>query len=306
MKGKEYRPEANTNPSDPRADEGLSVGQSVEVRYDPADPERARLLTRGASEFGILRFMTLFGLSLFGLPTALLLVKRVFKPQGPLPEISVRAAYPEGAGGRIALHDAHRLPEGGVVLVPSPMVPIALVSGLGLLAVSLLVMVTVDDDPRTSLARCALLFAAWPPLLTLVYFGSSHSLRAGPGWLATKRGWRWHVIHTEGLADVPSANELDALFGQGRILRLYSASTRIDIGEQQLACPEVHSAVEAFAVQAPGISQETRFAVLRLINELGTDPSKDPRTPLLRMWMFSCLLVAICLVEAVLLLARSS
>lgn len=58
VEDEKYRLEANTDPNDPRADAGLIVGQSVEVRYDPADPERARLLILGGSEAGFFRFMT--------------------------------------------------------------------------------------------------------------------------------------------------------------------------------------------------------------------------------------------------------
>lgn len=303
VEGERYLLETNTGPNHPRADAGLSVGQSVEVRYDPADPETARLLTLGASEAWLFCFMTFFGLIVLGLPTAFLVVKRLLRPPEPLPEMPAQRAYPERAGGRTKRHDAHRLPEDGVVLVPSPMLPIAFVSGFGLLAVSLLVMLTVDEDPRTLLVRCALLFAIWPPLPALVYFGSSRSLRAGAGWLATKRGWRWHVIHTEELVEAPAGSVLDALFGQGHILRLYSASTRIDISEQQLACPAVHSALQAFVGQASGLSPEGRIVALRALAAVEPDPSKNLGTLVRKMWMLSGLLAAISVVEMVLLLA---
>ncbi len=132
--GEKHSLTANTDPNNPRADAGLKVGQRVEVRYDPANPDRARLLILGESEAGFFRFMTFFGLMLFGIPLAWLLVKRRIKPPEPLPEMSAYSAQP---GGRAARHDAHRLPDGGAVLVPDPMVPLALVSGFGLLAMGL-------------------------------------------------------------------------------------------------------------------------------------------------------------------------
>ncbi len=303
VEGKEYRLEANTDPNHPRADAGLSVGQSVQVRYDPANPERARLLTLGASEAWFFRFMTFFGLIVLGIPTAFLVVKRLLRPPEPLPEIPAQRTYPERAGGQTKRHDAHRLPEGGVALIPSPLPPLALVSGLGLVAVSLLMMLTVNEDPRTLLARCAQLSAVWGLLLALVYFGSSRSLRAGPGWLATKRGWRWHVIHAEELVEAPAGSTLDALFGQGHILRLYSASTRIDLSEQQLACPEVHSALQAFVGQASGLSPKGRAVAASALAAVVPDPSKNFRTLVRKMWMLSGLPAAISVVEAILLLA---
>lgn len=78
VEGNEYQLEANTDPNHPRSDAGLTVGQSVEVRYNPANPERVRLLTLGASDAGFFRFMTFFGLILLGLPAAFLVVKRLF------------------------------------------------------------------------------------------------------------------------------------------------------------------------------------------------------------------------------------
>lgn len=135
------------------------------------------------------------------------------------------------------------------------------------------------------------------------YFLGYRGLRAGPGWLATKKGWRWNVVHAEEPPDVPGGSALDALFGQALILRLYSASTRIDLSEQQLACPEVHGALRAFVGRASGLSPGGRAVALRALAAVAPDPSKNLGTLVRKMWMLSGPLAAISLAEVILLLA---
>lgn len=79
VKGEKYLLKANTDPNDPRADVGLSTGQRVKVRYDPANPRRARLLTLGDSESGFFRFMFFFFMFVFGVPVIFLLTKRLWR-----------------------------------------------------------------------------------------------------------------------------------------------------------------------------------------------------------------------------------
>ncbi len=128
---------------------------------------------------------------------------------------------------------------------------------------------------------------------------------AGPGWLATKRGLRWQVIHAEDLVDAPPGNAIDALFGQAAMLRLYSSDTRIDINRQNLASPEVRSAVESFVEQAPGIPPQARatvFGSMLRASAAEPDASYDPKAMLRKMWLLSGLLSAICMAETTLIL----
>lgn len=111
---------------------------------------------------------------------------------------------------------SHRLPNAVTELIPNPMPALAVVSGTGLLAVSLLAALAVDTEPRALIVRCTALFAAWPIFLALVYFLSSRSLRTGTGWLATRRGWRWHVIHLGDLEKITTRSPLGVLAGGGR------------------------------------------------------------------------------------------
>ncbi len=293
VEGKDYRLEANTDPNDPRADAGLSVGQKVEVRYDPANRERARLMTLGQSDAGFLRFMLIFGLIFLGLPTVYFLIKRLFTPPDPLPEVSAGRAHSGRDNVPAARHDAHRLPDGGVVLVPSYLPPLALLSGLVALPGALF---AVDLAGRVGFA------VLWPLFLAFVTFGSSRSLVAGPGWLATKRGLRWQGVHDEDLLDAPPANALDAYFGQSRALRLYSSDTRIDINGRQLGSPEVRAAVESFVEQAPNISPATRIHLFGLMRATESDAPFDPKTLLRRIWMLAALLSALYLIATIMVL----
>lgn len=79
VEGEEYLLQANTNPNDPQADVGLSAGQNVQVRYDPAHPQRARLLTLGESEAGFFRFMIFFCLFVLGAPAVLLAARLLWR-----------------------------------------------------------------------------------------------------------------------------------------------------------------------------------------------------------------------------------
>lgn len=186
------------------------------------------------------------------------------------------------------------------------MPPLALFSGFGLLAVGLLVALADPTGSTPDLAGSLGLFAVWVLFLAFVAFFASRLLVAGSGWLAAKRGFRWHVVHAEDLRDAPAGNVLDTAFGQGHTLRLYSSDSRIDISQRQLACPEVHSAVEAFIRQAseslPGTS---RTVALRMMEEVEPNPSNNLSTLARKVWVISGLLGAICLIEAILLLALS-
>lgn len=74
--GKDYRLDANT---DPAVESSLFVGQSVDVRYDPASPERSRLRTLGDSDAGFFRFMLIFGPIFFGILADWLLIKNLLR-----------------------------------------------------------------------------------------------------------------------------------------------------------------------------------------------------------------------------------
>jgi hypothetical protein len=58
---------------------------------------------------------------------------------------------------------------------------------------------------------------------------------------------------------------------------------RIPISNVLLVYPEVRSAVAAFVGRAPEVSPGTRSALLHVMGEMGTHPSKDPNTGVQRM-----------------------
>lgn len=301
-RGERHLLEANTEPNDPRADTGLRVGQRVEVRYDPAAPGRAQLVTLGASDAGFFRFMLIFCGLAFGIPTLVLGARVLRSPQGREPPIHRWGGARAPEVGRAPRRDTYRLPDGGTVIAPDPLLPLAFVSGLGLLAMGLFVTLTRPEGQGLDPAGTPWLVAVWILGLACLAFFASRSLAAGPGWLATRRGLGWHVVHADDVTAAPPGNALDALVGQGPTLRLYTPSTRIDIGGRQLACPEIRAAVGSVVEEASGLPPESRAAALGLIRGIPPEPSYHPRATVRKLWQLAGVLGAICLLEAVLLL----
>jgi len=115
-------------------------------------------------------------------------------------------------------------------------------------AIGLPVALFASDGPGWGIATFVILGGMWG---LLAAFGTIQSLVAGPGWIAQKRAFHWHIIRA---SDVRRARvKLSASMNGGGWLRLYSDTDRVAVATRLLAQPAVAAAVqEALAAAARG------------------------------------------------------
>lgn len=117
---------------------------------------------------------------------------------------------------------------------------------LGAAAIGLPVALFASDGPGWGIATFVILGGIWG---LLAAFGTIQSLVAGPGWIAEKRAYRWHIVRA---SDVRRARiKLSASMSGGGWLQLYSDTDRVAVATRLLAQPAVAAAVQEVLAAIP-------------------------------------------------------
>jgi len=112
-------------------------------------------------------------------------------------------------------------------------------------AIGLPVALFASGGPGWGIATFVTLGVVWG---WLAAFGTIQSLVAGPGWIAEKRAYRWHIVRA---SDVRRARiKLTAAMSGGGWLQLYSDTDRVAVATRLLAQPAVAAAVQEVLVAA--------------------------------------------------------
>ncbi len=110
---------------------------------------------------------------------------------------------------------------------------------LGAAAIGLPVALFASDGPGWGIATFVILGGIWG---LLAAFGTIQSLVAGPGWIAEKRAYRWHIVRASGVRR--ARIKLSASMSGGGWLQLYSDTDRVAVATRLLAQPAVAAAVQ--------------------------------------------------------------
>jgi len=112
-------------------------------------------------------------------------------------------------------------------------------------AIGLPVALFASDGPGWGIATFVMLGTVWG---LLAAFGTIQSLVAGPGWIAEKRAFRWHIVRA---SDVRRARiKLSTSTGGSAWLHLYSDTDRVAVSTRMLAQPAVAAVVREVLAEA--------------------------------------------------------